>query len=811
MIFWVIPWKPAFRPCGVRVSPTTVTPGYIPSVRVRDADVTALSALAPLPVRSFRPWRVLALLAFTSAPVLAQPGAVTPTRIDAAVADSFAKLARQRTRPTIDAIRITDAPTIDGKLDEGMWSRGKSVTDFVQRELNEGVPGSERTEVRFATDGVNLYIGARMYDREPHLIVPGEKIRDVTLTNSDHIAFIFDTYHDHQNGFVFGTTPAGVEYDGQVIREGEGGGAQVAGQNRSLAGALGGFNVNWDASWTVATTVDSLGWTAEFRIPFSTLRYQSGSDVQTWGLNITRSIRRKNEELYWSFIPRAFNLYRLSLAGNLANLQVPVRRIRTVTPYVLSSSQSAWTNGVRGSKSPTEVGGEIKYGVTPSLTLDLTYNTDFAQVEVDDQRLNLTRFPVFFPEKRPFFLENAGVFSAGTPQAVDLFFTRRIGIDASGNAQPILGGGRLTGRVGSTTLGVLQMLTDKTGASDGQSYSVGRITRELGNRSRFGAMVVQRLNTDSSRDVNRTYAVDGRLGLGQAWTGDVWAAKTETPRLTGDSYSYSARMAYQTSVWNHNARVAQVGTDFNPEVGFMSRPGGYRAYDFSFMRLVRKPEWTWFKQWNPHSSYRRFVGRDGFFQTGYWHIDVTEIELANGSKLGPEYNVSHEGLQAPFTIAPGVVLPAGAYDWGALGFDYNSDPSENVSIAGRFDFGGFYNGTRNGGSTTLTMRKGATISGSLTAELNDVHLPQGNFTSSLQALRVNYFFSPRVFVQTLTQYNNQQKVWGANVRFGWLNTAGTGLFLVFNEGRTASGFFNWEQPLQRSVFLKYTRQFGTGG
>ena len=238
-----------------------------------------------------RPWRLIAagtaagatLTLGVAAPAMAQPGAVTPTRIDAAVADSFAKLARQRTRPTIDALRVTDAPTIDGKLDEGMWSRGTAATDFVQRELNEGVPASERTEVRFATDGVNLYIGARLYDREPHLIVPGEKIRDVTLSNSDHIAFIFDTYHDHQNGFVFATTPAGVEYDGQVIREGEGGGAQVAGQNRTQAGALGGFNVNWDASWTVATTVDSLGWTAEFRIPFSTLRYQSGSDVQTWG------------------------------------------------------------------------------------------------------------------------------------------------------------------------------------------------------------------------------------------------------------------------------------------------------------------------------------------------------------------------------------------------------------------------------------------------------------------------------------------------------------------------------------------------
>lgn len=753
--------------------------------------------------------------ALTPAVLSAQPnsGNATPIRLDAAVADSFARAARARPLPTAAALRITTAPTIDGRLDEAFWREGTPISEFVQRELNEGVPASERTEVRLATDGVNLYIGARMYDREPRLIVPGEKIRDVQLANSDYIAFIFDTYRDRQNGFVFATTPAGVEYDGQVIREGEGGGANVAGQNRMMAGAMGGFNVNWDASWTVATRIDSLGWTAEFRIPFSTLRYQSGDDEQSWGLNVARMIRRKNEELYWAFIPRQFNLYRLSLAGTLDNLKVPVRRIQTITPYVLTSSQAQWTDGVRATRSPSDFGGEIKYGVTPSLTLDLTYNTDFAQVEVDDQRVNLTRFPVFFPEKRPFFLENAGVFSAGTPQAVDLFFSRRIGIAENGAPQPILGGGRLSGRIGSTTVGLLQMVTDAPDQfSTGQSFSVGRVIRELSSRSRVGAMFVQRMSTDSSADVNRTYALDGRIGIGQAWTSDLWAARTETPGRAGDEYAYSARVAYQTNVWNHSARVAQVGDGFNPEVGFMSRPGGYRSYDVSMMRLVRKPEWSWFRQWNPHASYRGVFGqRDGFYQTGYWHIDVTEIEFANSSRFGPEYNISHEGLQAPFEIAPGVVLQPGQYSWGTLGFDYQTDPSENIWANGRFDVGDFWTGTRRGGSGTVTLRRGATFSGSLTVEHNDVRLPEGDFKRTLEAVRLNYFFTPRVFVQTLTQFNNQQRIWSANVRFGWLNTAGTGLFVVFNDGREANGFFDWVRPQQRTVFVKFTRQFGTGG
>ena len=767
-----------------------------------------------MPLSSHRRWRAASRVLLVALFVVTPPvAAQTPVKLDAAVADSFARAARARPFPTARALLVTTAPTIDGVLDEEMWRTATPITDFVQRELNEGVPASERTEVRITTDGVNLYIGARMFDREPQLIVPGEKIRDVQLANSDHLALIFDTYHDRQNGFVFATTPAGIEYDGQVIREGEGGGAAVAGQNRMQAGAMGGFNVNWDASWTVMTRIDSLGWTAEFRIPFSTLRYQAGAREQSWGLNVSRSIRRKNEELYWAFIPRQFNLYRLSLAGNLAGLTVPTRRIQTITPYVLSSVQRTYPNQRATTRYPAEVGGEIKYGVTPALTLDLTYNTDFAQVEVDDQRVNLTRFPIFFPEKRPFFLENAGTFSAGTPQAVDLFFSRRIGISAAGTPQPIIGGGRLSGRVAGNTIGLLQMVTDAPdSASAGQSYTVARAVRELSSRSRIGAMAVQRLATNDGGDVNRTFALDGRLGLGQRWTSDLWAARTTTPGRDGDANAYSARIAYQTNVWNHSLRVAQVGEDFNPEVGFLSRPAGFRSYDASLMRLVRKPEWSWFRQWNPHVNLRAVTGLlDNFYQTGYFHIDITEIEFANSSRFGPEYNISHEGLQQPFEIAPGVVIPVGSYDWGTLGFDYTTDPSENLWATGRFDVGQFWTGRRSGGSGTITLRRGATFSGSFTADYNDVRLPQGRFIRSLEAVRLNYFFSPRVFVQTLTQFNNQAGIFSANVRFGWLNTAGTGLFVVFNDGREASGFFDWQRPQQKSMFVKFTRQFGTGG
>ncbi len=706
---------------------------------------------------------------------------------------------------------VATPPVIDGHLDEETWKSATPFDGFIQRESKEGEPSTERTEVRVLTDGQALYIGAWLYDKEPQGIVAGEKLRDVILTNSDYFAIILDTYLDKQNGFVFATTPAGVEYDGQVTREGEGGAVTQTGQTRAQSGALGGFNLNWDGSWKVATSVDANGWYAEFRIPFSTLRY-GGDTKQVWGMNMARSIRRKNEESLWSFVPRQFSLYRLSRAGTLGGLTVPVRRVATVTPYALSSNSRAFATESKY-RHPTEFGVDAKYGLTPSLTLDLTYNTDFAQVEVDEQRTNLTRFPLFFPEKRTFFLENAGIFSAGTPQAVDLFFTRRIGIDSLGNPVPILGGGRISGRVGGMTVGLLQIVTEDRGATKpGNSYSVARVTKEIGRRSRLGLIGVQRLGLGNapSTDHNRTYGVDGRLGLSDAVTVDAWAGKTETPGRGSDDIAFSSLASYTTRDWSNSVRVLQAGKDFNPEVGFLNRTGGYRYLESTVMRLIRNPAWTNVRQWNPHMSYRGYYGLDNYFQSGQVHIDLTEVTFNNGGRFGPEVNWYHEGLQRPFTIAPGVTLPAGNYNYFVYGFDWDTDPSRSFSLTTRGDFGPFYNGIKNGGRVQFTYRKGAAFTSSLVLDYNNVRLNEGNFQRTLIGTRLGYNFTPKIFVNSLVQYNNQARAWTANARFGWLNTAGTGLFIVFNDGEEADSFFRWVRPQARSVVLKYTRQIGTG-
>jgi len=714
-----------------------------------------------------------------------------------------------QTPPTATAHVVATPPVIDGRLTDPAWLEATPVTGFIQRELHEGAPITERTEVRILTDGQALYVGAWLYDSDPTGIVGGEKVRDGDISKSDYFGIVLDTYHDRQNGFVFTTTPAGIEYDAQVVNEGEGGGIQLPGQTRVMAGSLGGFNLNWDGTWTVATSVDSAGWYAEFRIPFTTLRYGAG-EQQTWGLNLVRSIRRKNEEAFWSFVPRQFSLMKISHAGTLSGISVPSQRIWTVTPYALTGVERNYAIDP-SAQGRGDVGGEIKYGVTPSLTLDLTYNTDFAQVEVDEQRTNLTRFPLFFPEKRPFFLENAGTFSAGTPQAVDLFFTRRIGIDTLGQPVPILGGGRLTGRVGDFTVGALQIFTDRATVQAATSYSVVRLQRELAARSHVGVIAVQRAATSHPGDWNRVAGVDGRIGIRDAWTIDWWGAASATPGPDGDAKAYSARLSYETGSWSNLARIIQVGRDFDPEVGFLNRRGGYRFFETTVMWKKRYLNSKLFKDWHPHVGYRGYYGLDGYRQEDRIHIDITEWYLASGATVGPEVNIEHQGLQQPFAIARNVTLPVGSYDYTSMGFDFGTNPSAPLSLLLRADVGGFYNGSRRGGSVTLAARHGSSLSASLLTEYNDVRLDQGNFTRVLIAPRIAYFFTPRIMFQTLVQYSNQARAWTANARFGWLSTAGTGLFVVFNEGQEADGFFQWTRPQARSLIVKYTRQFGRSG
>ncbi len=695
---------------------------------------------------------------------------------------------------------------IDGQLDENVWKTARPATGFVQNAPLAGHPASERTEVRILYDDVALYVGAWLLDSDPGGIIAGETRRDASPNETDGFLILLDTFLDGQNGFVFGTTPTGIEYDGQVSQEGSGGG---------------GFNLNWDGSWTVATSRDGAGWYAEFRIPFSTLRY-GGGEVQTWGLNFSRRIRRRNEQSFWSPIPRQFDLYRVSMAGQLHDLGAPFRHTATIVPYLLSSGNRNYRTGT-GTELNGELGGDAKIALGPSLSLDLTVNTDFAQVEADDQAINLTRFDLFFPEKRPFFLENAGIFSVGTSQATELFFSRRIGIER-GREAPILAGTRLTGRVGETIVGLMNVqargldLDDPvtgqpTAWSPANNFSVARLIRELPNRSRIGAIFVSRFNTDDGGDYNLTYGLDGRLGLGTAWTIDGYAAQTNTPGLDGGQYAVSTNVGYNTANWNGSVSYREVAEGFNPEVGFLPR-SEYRFLSASVMRRVRFPATPWFYEWRPHISYREHFALDGFSESRFVHID-SHFQFANGAFFQlPAVNLVREGLREPFEISPGVIVPPGSYDNFEWGFAYNSNLSAPIRIEGKLDIGGFYNGTRKGGSATVSGQFTNALASSLRVQYHDVDLDGGRFQTALAALRVAYSFTPRVYLQSLIQYNDRSRNLSSNIRFGWLTTAGTGLFVVYNDLEHVGSLSRTGidgGPLERALIVKFTRQFMLGG
>ena len=720
----------------------------------------------------------------------------------------------QNTSRVGQATFVDEAPTIDGLIDEAVWARAEPFTGFVQQAPIAGNPATERTEVRILYDERAIFIGVILYDSEPDEILVTDSRRDSGLGGMDSFHIIFDTFHDRQNGFVFGTNPAGVEYDGQVTNEG--GGISGAGRATGNVGSGAGFNRNWDASWTVRTRVTDVGWTAEFEIPLSSLRY--GTKPQVWGVNFQRNISRSREQLFWAPIGQVYNLYRLSQAGELHGLELAEPRNLKVTPYAVGSASRAYTNPLETEPDLNgDFGFDVKYGVTPSLTLDLTYNTDFAQVEVDQQVVNLTRFNVRFPEKRTFFLENAGQFAAGKP-GIDLFFSRRIGIDTSTRAAvPILGGARLSGRAGKFNLGFLTMQTDRLLADESlggppevltpyNNYSMARVSRELPNRSSLGGIVVNRDAMGSgsaSDDWNRTFGADGKLGLGQYTDLRGFISRTVTPGQTGDEMAYNFRGEYRRGGLENSVEYTQVGDGFNPEVGFLRR-GSYRSSDFRVAWRYQAPNISWLRQLTPHTQLTTVWDLEGFKEEQIWHMHFP-VDFENGWGFSPLVDINLEGFQESFEIFPGVFVPAGQYDYVRTEARLSTDSRRTLSFSTNWVLGGFLSGSQISTTNTLRARSGAKFTASISWTRQDIDLPWGGFVTNLAQARFNYSFTPRVNLQSLIQYNDRAENWSGNFRFAFLNAsgAGSGLFIVYNTTQDLEGL----GPINRTFIIKYSRQF----
>ena len=719
--------------------------------------------------------------------------------VEASSSDSASAIERELTATGLPLARarwVEDAPLVDGDVfNDPAYADAVAATGFRQNQPDEGRASSERTEVKIVYTDDTLYFGVVCYVEDTQTIIVADSRRDSSLTDTDSFRIIIDTYLDRQNGFVFGTNPAGVEYDGQLTNEGSGsgrmggggggaGGFRPGGGSQQQRGSGGGFNLNWDGAWQVSAKISEIGWTAEFAIPFRTLRYPT-SEAQTWGLNFQRNIRNRNEEAFWAPLPRQFNLNRVSLAGQLQGIEVPPQRNLKLTPYVLGETVNRTAE--QRNTSTGDFGADLKYSVTPSLTLDMTYNTDFAQVEVDEEQINLDRFNLFFPEKRPFFLENAGLFSVGQPGQIEIFFSRRIGIGASGDQIPILGGGRLSGKIGTnTSVGFLNMQTesvDATGTAS-QNFTVARVRQDFASRSNFGAIVVNRQATGSlagDRDSNRTFAVDGRLGIGQGGTITGFAAETDTPGAASlDTHAYGLSANHESERARLTLGYSEVGPNFNPEVGFYQRRG-YRRMNAGVFTFFRPENFLGLHEIRPHARHTGLWNFEtGLAETQFTHID-THWEWANGHEIHTGVNHSKEGVFVPFEIFPGVVVPAGVYDDTEAQLLARTNQGAPFHVTLTSNIGGFFGGDRVRLSPSGSMRLSETLNAQLRWDWNDIDLPGGSFVTNLGSLRVSYSFTTRLFLQVLVQYNDRADVWSSNVRFGLLSDANTGLFIVYND------------------------------
>ncbi|HXG86945.1 MAG TPA: DUF5916 domain-containing protein [Vicinamibacterales bacterium] len=701
---------------------------------------------------------------------------------DSATADQgpidYATARRDRKLPATRAGGIIE---LDGRLDEPSWATAPLAKDFIQNDPREGEPATFDTEVRLVYDDDALYIGVFAKDDKPSGIIINELRKDFNTGNGDGFQVIIDTFLDERNGYQFAINPAGAKWDSQMSNEGR--------ENNS----------NWDGIWDVRTRIGEAGWYAEMRIPFRTLKF-SPADLQTWGINFQRRLRRLNENSYWSPLQRIHQLSRVSMAGTLEGLRGlrPGANLR-VKPYGLVSGNRLASGGVDGD---ADAGVDVKYGVTSGLTWDFTVNTDFSQVEADEQQINLTRFSLFFPEKRDFFLENSGVFQFGAgnerggggggggggrqnaSQDMILFFSRRIGLADSGDAIPILGGTRLTGRVGGFSIGALNIQQRRQAATPSTNYTALRVRRDILGNSDVGVMF---LNKDAGALYNRAAGLDGNFRFFRDLTVNLAVAKTESPQVKlpgsgGDWYSKSS-FGFRNDFWELRGAYQTIGNRFNDELGFVPRTGVNNG-EFHVGTHIR-PKWArkWLRETYPHFQIENFTRRQGLgLESRYmdWHWPIT---LQNSTFVEVGVNPNVEMIRRPFTINSrrSIQVVPGRYEFYENFVLWRTNGSAPLAFNGRYSIGDFYGGYRRGYELGSTVRVNEHFNVSGNVAFNDISLPQGAFTTTLLSGRVNYFFNTKVFLNALLQYNTDARQWSSNVRLNIIHRPLSDLFLVYNE------------------------------
>jgi hypothetical protein len=689
-------------------------------------------------------------------------------------------------RIRVRAIRLTAPLRIDGRLDEEVYQSNPAIDVFVQTLPAENGTPTERTEAWVLFDASTIYVTGRMWESaSPGEWTANEVRRDTNqLRQNDNFGVVFDTFLDRRNGFMFYTNPLGALADYQLTDEGN-------------------PNADWNPVWDVRAGRFDGGWTVEMAIPFKSLRYHSGTN-QSWGLQIRRSIRRKNEFSYLTPLPLSsggsMGFFRVSAAATLTGLDLPpAGKNVEIKPYGISRlTTDRLATPVVSDEIDADFGIDAKYGITANLTADVTYNTDFAQVEVDEQQVNLTRFSLFFPEKREFFLEGRGVFDFGrggsglggfsgpgsaTALTPTLFYSRRIGLN-SNRVVPIDVGGRVTGKIRDFGIGVLNIQTgdERLSATPSTNFSVVRLKRDVLLRSSVGAIFTNRSESSVATGSNQAYGVDSSFSFFEDLNLGGYLARTSTPGLRGDDLSYQGKFNYAGDRYGAQAEYLHVGDHFNPEVGFLRRNNFKRSFaSIRFSPRPRSIDWVRQLTWEGNIEY---------IETGTGLLESRQqsgrfnVELENSDQFSVEAGRKYELLVAPFGVAPAVTIPTGGYTFGDVLLRYALGQQRRLSGTATFQQGHFYDGT-----ITAVDFSGArfSVTDQWSVEPNisvtRVKLPYGSFTTRLLRTRSDYGFNPRMFISALLQYASADRVFSSNLRFRWEYRAGSELFIVYTDER----------------------------
>jgi len=697
-------------------------------------------------------------------------------------------------RPHSRAVRISTPIVLDGVLDEEAWEEAETITGFIQSMPDAGAPATEQTVVRVVYNEKRLYVGALMLDSEPQGIIHQFLEQDFETHDDDVFAVTLDTFLDRRDSFMFLINPNGAVKDGQTFDN-----------SRTT-------NLAWEGVIEVETTIHQEGWTVELAIPFTTLRFDPSQDEQAWGMNFLRRIRRKNEDSYWAPVDRRTRVHTMAYAGTVSGFShLPRPRNVTVKPFGLVSNSTGTLLDPSAEGGSGDFGMDLKWGVTPRLTLDLTYRTDFSQVEVDQEQVNLTRFSLFFPEKRDFFMENAGIFSFGdfternvrqgaSPRDFTLFHSRRIGLEG-GRPVPILAGGRATGRAGGFDVGVLNMRTESAEGLPAESFSVARVRRSLGGVQVGGLLASRDPLGSGQSESNRSFGADVNITVAGNLFIQSYLAATDYPGVTGNNRAGRLSAAFRDRLWDISALHREIGDAFEPGVGFVSRRGIRHSY--GTLGAHPRPPVPYVNEVNPYLEMHYITDLHGSLETREGTAGLTVL-FSDGSELGATATDRFEAIDEAFTVAAGrgEVAP-GRYAFREASLKYTSNAARPLSGEVQLSGGGFYDGDRRSLTLSGAWRPSRYFAVDLQVQRNNVSLPEGSFRADVFGARLDLAGSRRLFLSSFFQYNAASEEVVTNVRLNFIHAPLSDVFLVFSERRNAGG----GGILERGITLKVTRLF----